>query len=369
MPGPGPVQGVVNNPPNPDHAVGTTASDTELLDAASAGDERAFRALVEPHRRSLHAHCYRMLGSAHDADDALQDTMLRAWKGLARFAGRSSLRTWLHTIAHNVCLSALRRRPRRPLPVDLGPSADPSAIDWSATEGGWLEPYPDLSLERTEPGARYEARESVELAFVAALQHLPPNQRASLVLRDVLGFSAREAADALGTTVASVTSALQRARISVRDRQPERSQRAELGALGDVGRRALVERYVDAWQRGDPDAIVALLADDAVFSMPPHRAWFRGRQDIAAMLPGPLATQWRLVPVGANGQLAFGCYAWDPTERRHAAHSLDVVTVRDGRIAAITAFLDAEMLSRFGLPDELPGFDTLLGSARPDARR
>src|SRR3954469_7812384 len=209
-----------------------------ILEAAQAGDETAFERLVGPFRGELHAHCYRMLGSLHDAEDAMQESMLRAWRGLGRFEGRSSLRSWLYTIATNTCLNAIARRPRRVLPVDYGPAADPpDAPGEPVVESVWIEPYPDelLGVEDgyAAPEARYEMRESVELAFIAALQHLPANQRAVLVLREVLGFSAKEVAESLDTSVASVNSALQRARAAVEERVPEQTQQETLRTLGD----------------------------------------------------------------------------------------------------------------------------------------
>ena len=217
-----------------------------MLEAARGGDEDAFRRLVEPHRGELHAHCYRMLGSVHDAEDALQDALLRAWRGLARFEGRSSLRSWLYTIATNTCLDLIERRPKRVLPVDYGPAADPhDGPGEPLVESVWVEPYPDEKLGVEDgyaaPEARYEQRESVELAFIAALQHLPANQRAVLILREVLGFSAKEVADTLDTTTASVNSALQRARATVDERLPEQSQQATLRALGDDDLREVVD--------------------------------------------------------------------------------------------------------------------------------
>src|SRR5947208_13132607 len=218
--------------------IDTTARERELLEAARGGDESAYSRLVEPHRTELHAHCYRMLGSVHDAEDALQEALLRAWRGLSRFEGRSSLRSWLYTIATNTSLNVIEKRPKRVLPIDYGPPADPhEGPGEPIVESVWLEPYPDdkLGLEDglAAPEARYEQRESVELAFVAALQHLPPNQRVVLLLREVLGFSAREVADTLDTSAASVNSALQRARAAVEERVPEQSQPATLRTLGD----------------------------------------------------------------------------------------------------------------------------------------
>src|SRR5262245_4838775 len=262
----------------------------------SATADAEYHALVEPHRRELHAHCYRMLGSVQDAEDALQEALLRAWRALDRFEGRSSPRSWLYRIATNTCLDAIARRPaKRELPIDRDPDEAP------LVETVWLEPYPD------DPDASYEQRESVELAFIAALQHLPANQRAVLILREVLGFSAKETAAMLDTTPASVNSAMQRARTSVDERLPKRSQQATLAALDDEQIRELVNRYVDAWDRGDVDAVVAMLAQDATFSMPPNVQYYRGREAIRAFLPrGPLSIPRRFVATRANGQLAFG---------------------------------------------------------------
>src|ERR671917_920290 len=248
---------------------------TSDLQGARSGDEGAFGRLIELYQSELHAHCYRMLGSVHDADDAMQEVMLRAWRAIGKFEGRSSLRSWLYTISTNTCLSLINRRPKRVLPLDYGPSFDPhdQGIGMPPVEASWVEPFPDQGLGLEDgyaaPEARYELRESVELAFVAALQHLPANQRAALILREVLGFSAQETAEALDTTVASVNSALQRARKAVDERLPEESQQATLRALGDDGIAEIVESYMDALGRGDVDAVVGMLTEDAAWSMPP----------------------------------------------------------------------------------------------------
>src|SRR5438067_12597278 len=244
-------------------ARGVIPNQDQLLAAARKGDENAFARLVEPYRSELHAHCYRMLGSVHDAEDSLQDAMLRAWRGLKSFEGRSSLRSWLYTIATNTCLNAIAKRPKRVLPVDYAPATDPHAGPGEpVVESVWVEPYPDemLGIEDgyAAPEARYEQRESIELAFVAALQHLPPNQRAVLILREVLGFTAKEVADTLETTVASANSALQRARASVDERLPDQSQQATLRALGDEELKQIVDRYVDAWEKCDVESVVAM---------------------------------------------------------------------------------------------------------------
>ena len=301
-----------------------------LLEAARGGDEAAFRHLIDPFHGELHRHCYRMLGSVQDAEDALQETLLRAWRGLPAFEGRSSLRSWLHRIATNACLRLIERRPRRTLPMEHGtpnPDGDPSAHD---TERLWIEPYPG-------PEADYEQRESVELAFIVALQHLPARQRAVLLLSDVLGFSPAEVAEALDATPTSVYSALQRARGATGERLPDRSQQATLRALGDERVRAVVERYVRAWDRGDAGAIVALLSEEAVFAMPPRPGWYRGRAAIRAFVeryPLAHARSWRMVPARVNGQLAF------EVGRDGAPHGVHVLTLDpDARIREVTAFL------------------------------
>jgi RNA polymerase sigma-70 factor, ECF subfamily len=339
-----------------------TASEADLLEAARRGDDDAFGRLAGPYRGELHAHCYRMLGSAADAEDALQETLLRAWRGLPRFEGRSSVRSWLYKIATNACLRAIERRPRRVLPVDYGAAADPHDDPGEpVTEAVWLEPYPD---ERLGPGsglaspeARYEQREGVELAFIAALQHLPARQRAVLILRDVLGFSARETAAALETTPVSVDSALQRAHKTVDQRLPEQSQQATLRSLSDDALRQVAQRYVAAWERNDVGAVVAMLAEDAKLAMPPLPAWYLGRERVGIFLgAGPMsgATRWRLIPARANAQLAFGLYAWDDGTQTFLPRAVDVLTLRGGQIREITAFLTPDAFPGFGLPASLP---------------
>jgi RNA polymerase sigma-70 factor, ECF subfamily len=332
----------------------------ELLGAARGGDEDAFRRIVEPHRAGLHVHCYRMLGSLQDAEDALQETLLRAWRGLAGFEGRSSATTWLYRIATNTCLDAIARRPKRVLPVDYGPPTGPEEDPGAPlVESVWLEPYPDERLGVAEgyaaPEARYEQREAVELAFVAALQHLPARQRAVLILREVLGFSARETSEALETTVASVNSALQRARKAVDERLPAQSQQATIRSLGDEQVRDLVERYINAWEKGDVVALRALLAQDATFSMPPWAAWWRGRETIAgfAKKAQEFCAEARAVPSRANGQAAIAYYHKDSETGRYGAAAIDVVTFEGAMIKDITAFITPGIFPRFGLPSEL----------------
>jgi RNA polymerase sigma-70 factor (ECF subfamily) len=330
-----------------------------LLEAARDGDEGAFRRIVDEHRGGLHAHCYRMLGSLHDAEDALQETLLRAWRGLLDFEGRSSLRTWLYRIATNACLDAIARRPKRVLPVDYGPPATRSEeLGEPLVESVWIEPYPDemLAVEGgyTTPEARYEEREALELAFVAALQHLPATQRAVLILREVLGFSAREAAELLDTTAVLVNSALQRARKSLDARLPEQSQQATLRSLGDERLRELVQSYVDAWARGDVEAVAALLAEDAVFSMPPWASWWQGRDTIAgfAKTAHEACPETRAVPIRANGQPAVAYYNLDEDTGRYMAAAIDVITLEGPLIKEVTGFILPEIFPRFGLPAE-----------------
>jgi RNA polymerase sigma-70 factor, ECF subfamily len=338
----------------------TAMTEHALLSGAQAGDEGAFNGLVESYRSELHAHCYRMLGSVHDAEDALQDALLRAWKGLARFEGRSSLRAWLYRIATNACLDLVGRRPKRILPVDYGPSAHlHQASGTEHREIPWLEPYPDLLLqvedEKAAPEARFEQREALELAFVAALQHLQAKPRAVLILREVLGFSARETADLLDTSVAAVNSALQRARKAVAEQLPARTQQATLRELGDERATQIVERYMDAMERGDIDDVVALLTSEPTWSMPPLTVWYHGAEVVRTwLLQEPLTVRWRHVPTQANGQPAVACYAWDEERGCYVGWVVDVLTLEDDRIASITAFIGVDVVRRFGLPETLP---------------
>jgi RNA polymerase sigma-70 factor (ECF subfamily) len=320
-----------------------------------------YERLVEPHRAELRAHCYRMLGSAHDAEDALQEAMLRAWRGLPRFEGRSSLRSWLYTITTNVCLKLIERRPKLVLPVDYSSPADPhDGPGLPVVESVWIEPFPDERLGLDDalaaPEARYDQRESVELAFIAALQHLPARQRAVLILRDVLGFSAREVAATLDATPASIDTALQRARRNVDERLPTQSQQTTLRALGDRRLREIVGKFVAAWERADVDAVVRLLAEDALLTMPPLPTWFRGRDAIAIFLKGwPLSgtAPARLVATGANGQPTFANYVWNAEREAFLANDIVVLTMGGASIAEITAFLARDVFERFGLPAEI----------------
>jgi RNA polymerase sigma-70 factor, ECF subfamily len=325
----------------------STFRERELLDAARSGDEDAFGRLVEPYRAELHAHCYRMLGSLHDAEDALQDALLRAWRGLAKVKEPGSLRAWLYKIATNTSLDAIARRPKRVLPIDYGRAVDPhEGLGMPVVESVWLEPYPDETLGVEDglaaPEARFERRESLELAFVAALQLLPPAQRAALILREVLGYSAKEVAATLETTVASVNSALQRARKTIDDKLPERSQQETLRAIGDERLTEIVEAYMDALARGDVPRVVSLLAEDAAWSMPPLPSWFRGTDGITGFLRfGPLSGTWRWkhVPARVNGQAAVGVYQWDEAEGAYLPFAFDVLTFEGERIKQVTAFI------------------------------
>jgi RNA polymerase sigma-70 factor, ECF subfamily len=322
------------------------AQDPQLLEAARNGDETAFQRLVEPYRGELHAHCYRMLGSTHDAEDALQDTLLRAWRGLAKFEGRSSLRSWLYTIATNTSLNAVEKRPKRVLPVDYGPPADPHGGPGEPlVESVWVEPYPDERMAIEDglagPEATYEQREALELAFICALQNLPPNQRAVLILREVLGFSAAETADTLDTTPASVNSALQRARESIDKRMPEQSQQKTLRALGDTETQELVETYVDAWLRNDVDKVVSMLADDVTFAMPPLGTWFSGAEVETFLRNFPMngGWKWKAIQTRANGQPALAFYTWDDGQSAYLPFALNVLTLRGDKVSDVVAFI------------------------------
>ncbi len=335
------------------------AEDPDLA-LARGGDGGAFTRLVEPLRRELHAHCYRMLGSAHDADDALQDALLRAWRGLARFEGRGSLRSWLYTVATRTCLDSVEARGRRALPVDLGPSSDRAVVgDAPLVDVAWLGPYADAGLGDgpLAPDARYEQREAVELAFVAALHHLPGNQRAALLLFEVLGFSAAEIATMMDTSTTSVNSALARARRIVAEKVPSRTQQRTLREVGDTRVREIVAGFSTALERGDADAMVALLTEDVTWSMPPLASWYHGLEavaDFAMRVPLTGCGSWRHLPTSANGQPAVSCYLWNDDAGAYLAWSINVLTLRGERIAEITSFLGPDHFTPFGLPASLP---------------
>ncbi len=328
------------------------------LSRARAGDEDAFRELIDPYRRELQLHCYRILGSLQDAEDAMQETLLAAWRGLEGFEGRASLRAWLYRIATNRCLNALRDRRRRPQEV---PSMVEPPEPTRRVEPMWLEPYPDVLLEGlvdTAPGpeARYETRESVGLAFVAALQRLPPRQRAALVLRDVLGFHRAEVAEMLGSSEASVKGALQRARTTLDERLPPGGrERAPLP--GSARERELVGRFAAAVERGDTECVVSLLTDDALLTMPPQPLEYQGRAAIAAFLRHRAELRGatlRVVQTRANTQPAFGCYLPDAHAAVARPYGLIVLTLEGNAVAAITWFADTSVFRNFGLPRMLP---------------
>jgi RNA polymerase sigma-70 factor (TIGR02960 family) len=339
-------------------------AESELLSAARAGDEVAFERLAGAYRDELYAHCYRMLGSPQDAEDALQESLLAAWRGLAGYEGRSSLRTWLYRVATNACLRVIARRPRRILSADHGPPRQDTEDLGEAVPGPvWVEPWveepPSHEPGGDDPEASYLRREGVELAFVAAVQHLPGTQRAVLLLREVLDFSAAETASILDTTPASVNSALQRARQAVDQRLPATTQQAELAALGEDGRNQLVKRFIAAWEGADLPALLELLAEDARFTMPPLPAWYSGRDDVARFFADRVfATPWRLVPLRANGQLGFACYILEPGAGEHRLGAINLLRVRAGRIAEIAGFLDPELHRRTGIPYRLPEGDS-----------
>ncbi len=306
-----------------------------------------FTELVAPLRGEMHAHCYRMLGSSHDADDALQEAMVRAWRGLPAVRSPEAVRSWMYMVTTRTCLDALQHRERRALPMDLGPASTFAlTVDAPDHEIAWLTPYPSGRL--TGAGA-YEHRESVELAFVAALQHLPGNQRAALLLVEVVGFTPAELADMMGTTLASVNSALQRARTLIASKAPAPAQQ-----LDDTRARALAGTYADALQRGDVDALIALLTDDVTWSMPPLRGWYAGTaavRDFAKRVPMGSCGQWRHLPTRANGQPAVASYLCSDGGDVFGAWSIDVFTVRDDRVCAITSFIGVTHFAAFGLPE------------------
>ena len=328
------------------------------LSRARAGDEDAFRELVDPYRRELQLHCYRILGSLHDAEDAAQETLLAAWRGVSRFEGRASLRNWLYRIATNRCLNALRDRRRRPQEV---PSMVEPPEATRIAEPTWLEPYPDALIEGaadTAPGpeARYETRESVGLAFVAALQHLPPRQRAALVLSDVLGYQRDEVSEMLESSEASVKGALQRARATLDQRLPSGGrERASLPT--SAHERELVGLFAAAVEHGDTGGVVSLLTDHAWLTMPPEPYEYQGADAIARFLQDRATRRGanlRLVPTRANGQPAFGCYLPDPQAAVARAYGLMVLTLAGERISAITWFSERSLFGHFALPRTLP---------------
>ena len=340
-----------------------------LVERACQGDESAFADLVEVHRSELTAHCYRMLGSFHDAEDAVQDAFLRAWRAMQGFAGRSSVRSWLYAIVTNTALDIAKRRSRRELSAAHAQAASRGTPPGEPlSEPVWLEPFPGQELAETaaSPEARYEQRESLELAFVVALQHLPPLQRAVLILREVAGFSAREIAAQLGSSEPAVNSALQRARAAAQDRLPAQSQQVTLRALGDTRVRALAESYADAIEAGRTDVLVKMLTADVSWAMPPLRTWYQGLPGVTEFLQDHVFPErWRHATASANGQLAVGCYTFDPDLGRFVPSVLDVLTLDGDRIARVDGFLTIEMLRRLGHPGRLTGAELFPRSGLP----
>jgi RNA polymerase sigma-70 factor (TIGR02960 family) len=335
-------------------SVVTPSAEAALVAAAQAGDEEAFGRLTQPYARELHVHCYRMLGSLLDAEDARQETLLRAWRHLARFEPGTAFRAWLYKIATNVCLSALTRRPA---PTPVGPYA--ATLEGEAIH---LAPYPDALLDElpstaAEPGARYDLHESVQLALLASIQLLPPRQRAVLLLRDVLGFAAGEVAELLESSTASVNSALQRARATLDRRQAEGRLGTGRTPPADDEERSLVRRYVEAWEAVDVDGLVALLREDVVMTMPPMPVLFRGRDAIGEFFStvpaGGALDEIRLLPTRANRQPALAGYVLDRETGVSHGYGIMVLTLDGDRIAEITGFTDPGLFPLFGLPTEL----------------
>ncbi|WP_437720432.1 RNA polymerase subunit sigma-70 [Sorangium sp. So ce861] len=332
--------------------------EAECLQRARAGDAAAFDRLVALHRRRLHTHCYRMLGSPFDADDALQETLLAAWRGLASFEHRSALGAWLYRIATNVCLRLIAQRPRRITSPDHAPPLLSTAELGEPVMGPvWLEPLPDgewAGVDDEDPSATLQRREHVALAFVAALQHLPGTQRAVLLLREVLEYSAAEAAELLDTSVASVNSALQRAQKTVKERTPASSQATELQRIGEQGLDGLLCRFVSAWESRDITAMVSLLAEDARFTMPPLPSWFDGRRFVERFFAERVfRTPWRLQPLRGNGQPGFACYIQQAGDDRFRPGGVVLLRLREGLIVSIDSFIDPAVCRRFGVADEL----------------
>lgn len=321
--------------------------------------DETFVALVEPLRGELTAHCYRMLGSVHDAEDLVQETYLRAWKAYHAFENRSTVRTWMYQIATNACLSSLTSKHRRTLPTGIGqPSGPPSGELVTRPEVAWLEPLPDSVVWQQaagDPGDEVVSKESVRLAFVAALQHLTPPQRAVLILRDVLAWQASEVAEALELSVAAVNSSLQRARAHLAKLDPD--VQAPEDSLQDEHTRQLLRDYVAAFETYDVAKIVATLKSDAIWEMPPFTAWYRGTEAIAALIsnycPANGPDDQRMVPIRANGQQAFGLYMRG-ADGVHRAFQIQQLEIREGQVAHVVAYFDTSLFARFGLPEVLP---------------
>jgi RNA polymerase sigma-70 factor (ECF subfamily) len=336
--------------------VSANGLDERLVAAATSGDGAAFAALAERHRRELQVHAYRMLGSLEDAQDAVQDGLLRAWRSRATYDGRATFRAWLYRITTNACLRILERRPRRLVPYEAGPAAPLGAVPQPPADLPWLQPYPDVLLDPgPEPDDVVVARETIELAFLAAIQHLPPRQRAVLILRDVLDWSAEETAAVLEMSVAAANSALQRARATMKERLPEARLEWATAADAEDAERSLLETYMEAWERRDAARLVALLREDVRMAMPPHPTWYEGREAVVAFLAerafAPTAALHRFVPTRANRHPAFGVYRGDGADATPFA--IHVVEIEDGLITYLHFFLYPELFSAFGLPATL----------------
>lgn len=341
-----------------------THMDDYLVKEAVAGDHAAFEKLAEPHRRELNVHCYRMLGSIEDAEDAVQETYLRAWTRLDSFAGRAPFRAWLYGIATNACLDMLRRRKARVWPTDVTGPADPGSEPAPPAEIAWLQPYPDRLLAfpapaEGEPEVAVAAKETIELAFLAAIQRLPARQRAVLILRDLLDWSAKDTATTLGMTTAAVNSALQRAHAGLaahvpldRDEWPVRDR-----AAADATEKLLLRRLVEAWERADTTALVALLREDSRLVMPPRSTWFAGRTAVGAFFREhvfeAMGHDWRLVPTSANRQPAFGLYWRAPDDTAFRPFAIGVLTTENSAISELAVFVDPLLFGPFDLPATL----------------
>ena len=323
------------------------------METAQESADADFVRQADPYRRELLAHCYRMLGSVYDAEDLVQETYVRAWRSYEKFEGRSSMRTWLHRIATNACLNALESRTRRPLPIGLGaPSSDPGDLLVERQEVPWLEPMPD-AMVAADPASVVAGRESIRLAVIAALQFLPPRQRAVLILRDVLQWPAAEVAEMLDMTTASVNSALQRARAQLQSAAPTADDVTE---PGEADRRHLLDRFVAAFEAKDIAALVAIFTKDAVWEMPPFTGWYQGAEDIARLIDTQCPAQgpgdMRLIPTQANGQYAFGLYMRDGDVYR--PFNLPVLTLTPAGVSHVACFFDLRLFETFGLPPVLP---------------
>jgi RNA polymerase sigma-70 factor, ECF subfamily len=334
--------------------------DELLVVAARAGDHDAFARLAEPYRRELQVHCYRMLGSIEDAEDAVQETFLRAWARLASFAGRAPFRAWLYGIATHACLDALRRKKARVWPTDLAGPVDPSSHPLPPVELPWLQPYPDRLMEApappdAEPEAVVTAKETIELAFLAAIQRLPARQRAVLILRDVLDWSAKDTAASLDMTQAAVNSALQRAHATLAGHLSV--GRGEWTSSSNATEKALLQQLITAWERSDTTALVGLLRTDARLVMPPRLSWFAGRDAIESFLRehvfGEMGTEWLVLSTAANRQPAFALYWREPGDSAHRPFAIGVLRVDDGAIAELAMFVQPELFASFALPAKL----------------